>query len=833
MIAAFLSVLLASSAAAGPAPSDPVERVWALHDSGKTAEAFYFLRAKLKRHPEDPALHRAYQIFCVNTGQLDALAAEYETFFSSNPTDLNAYFLANAQPSVRESRAVVERARRAGVKGPYLDWASASFQAYDLLSAGKPEAAAAKLKASQGAELDPFLWELSVAQTWLQRGGPAAATEHVARARAAQPRDIRGLEAEAWLRLIAGDVMGYGRTLDEAGKIGDGNFAFLHEARAYEYLLYGETDKMRAELEATLTSPAAWTNDACYRISALSGTGRSEEASTLAQSEYAADPSQTCAVPAIVGALLRERRPEDALAFAEKAIARNPRDLSVLSALSVAQGARGRYLDMAATGRKALRQAPNHPSLLTAVGAAYASNKQCELAERYFMKAFNITNNLPELNREYGSCRLERRDHEGALDHFSRLRRSGADPRQAWWGMARAYEGTGRIDRAVAAMEMALSFDQDPVIKAQDKADLARLRLDADGLDRHFSADGAAVKRRLKRVPALAERRVAAFSRGGAQWLGVPWEDKPIAMSYDGEQRGEGQKWSPDGRRVFYILPDGVVSLELSSGTSSYVVSHPHRFRDKRPGPRRAVVGILVSKDGRRLYTLSSRHDGRRSSDDTVEAIDLATGREAPLRGGAEKAVRDSADGSAFGSFARIVLSMPGEPTDPPETVCGASADVSPDGRVVCVAEGGETAGSDDDALAIYDPKTRKKEHLGAAGAFPVWSPDGRKVAYLWRERELRVYDADKKKIEALDSGFSPDFVDPDGLMWARKRPQWTPDSRFIMYTLGSVREKERDHPGIPMTLTADLGRGEVWASDGSYYDFVWSPSTAPYVAPR
>ncbi|MBI2385501.1 MAG: tetratricopeptide repeat protein [Elusimicrobia bacterium] len=833
MIGILLSALLGSSAAAAPVPADPVEKFWSLHDSGKTAEAFYFLRAKLKRHPEDPALHRAYQITCVNTGQLEALAAEYETFFSSNPTDLNAYFLANAQPSVRESRAVIERARRAGVKGPYLDWASASFQAYDLLSAGKPEAAATKLKASEGARLDPFLWELSIAQTWLQRGGPAAATEHVARARAAQPRDIRGLEAEAWLRLIAGDVMGYGRTLDEAGKLGDGNFAFLHDARAYEHLLYGDLDKMRAENEATLASPAGWTNDACYRISALSGTGRGEEASSLAQSEYAADPAQTCAVPALVGALLREGRPEDALAFAEKASARNPLDLSVLSALSVAQGARGRYLDMAATGRKALRQAPKHPSLLTAVGAAYAGNKQCDLAERYFMKAFNVTNNLPELNREYGGCRLERRDFEGALDHFSRLRRSGAEPRQAWWGLARAYEGTGRLDRAVAAMEKALSLDQDPVFKAKDKADLARLRLDADGLDRHFSADGAAVKRRLKRVPALAERRVAAFAQGGAEWLGVPWEDKPIARSEDGEQRGEGQKWSPDGRRVFYILPDGVVSLDLLSGTTSYVVRHPHQFRDKRPGLRRAVVGVLVSKDGRRLYALSSRYDGRRSLDDTVESIDLATGKEAPLRGGAEKAVRDSADGAAFGSVGRIVLSLPGEPSDPPETVCGSSSDVSPDGRVVCVAEGSETAGADDDALAIYDPKTRKKEYLGAAGSFPVWSPDGRKVAYLWRERELRVYDADKRKIEALDSGFSPDFVNPDGLMWARKRPQWTPDSRFIMYTLGSVREGERDHPGIPMTLIADLGRAEVWASDGSYFDFVWSPSTAPYASPR
>lgn len=830
MIAAALGVILALSAAAAPQPENPVNKVWSLYDSGKSAEAFYFLRAKLRRYPEDAELHRAYQILGNNSGQLEAIAEEYEVAYSSQPTDFNAYFLACAQPTVRQARAIVERAKRAGVTGPYLDWANANLQAYDLGSAGKPEAAAAKLNASQGARLDPFLWNMALAQSWLQRGGRAAAVEHLSRARAAQPRDPRAFEVEAWLRLIAGDTMGFRKTLGEAEKLGSGDFAFLHDARAYEALMDGDLAKMRREHEATLASPVDWTNHACYLISALSGAGRSLEASALAQREYAADSGQTCAVPTIVGALLRESRAEDALTFAEKAAARNPVDLNVLSALSCAQGARGRYLDMASTGRKALRLAPRHPSILTSVGAAYAREKRCDTAEQYFMAAFNVTNNLPELNREYGCCRLELRDYDEALEHFSRLRRSGAEPRQAWWGLSRAYEGTGRVDRALAMMEKAAAVDEDSAYKAQDKVDLERLRQAAGEIERHFPADQVAVKRPFRRASALAARRVAAFLNGGEEWVGVPWEERPLASARNIEQRGEGQKWSPDGRRVFWVLPNGVMSLDLAKGTTAYVVRHPHQFKDKGPGERRAVSGILVSKDGRRLYTLSTRHRSRLWLGDTVESIDLATGRESPLRGGAEKAVRDSADGTAFGSFARMVLSLPGEPAVPPERSCGAAADAAPgSGKIVCVSGGEATAGGDDDELAIYDPKTRKKEYLGASGSMPVWSPDGRKVAFVWRERELRIYDSIEKKIEAIDAGFSPDFVDPDGLRWAKVRPQWSPDSRFIMYSIGSVRGDGLDQPGIAINLVADLSRDEVWLSDKGLYDFVWSPSTATF----
>ena len=132
-------------------------------------------------------------------------------------------------------------------------------------------------------------------------------------------------------------------------------------------------------------------------------------------------------------------------------------------------------------------------------------------------------------------------------------------------------------------------------------------------------------------------------------------------------------------------------------------------------------------------------------------------------------------------------------------------------------------AESADSELAVYDFKTRKKALLGATGSKPSWSPDGRWLAYVWRGAELRLYDPESGRVQALSTGLERDLDATDDFQLAI-RPSWSADSRLLHFELGYQRDPKDGSQVFAQNFVADLERREVWRADDYVLSLAWSP---------
>ncbi len=138
------------------------------------------------------------------------------------------------------------------------------------------------------------------------------------------------------------------------------------------------------------------------------------------------------------------------------------------------------------------------------------------------------------------------------------------------------------------------------------------------------------------------------------------------------------------------------------------------------------------------------------------------------------------------------------------------------------------------DHLYLYDFGSSRETRL-TNGAMrdhaPLFSPDGKSIAFERGSRELRVVDVAGRQERALTTGVftSPRSGDPREFVWS-------PDSKYLAYlstgaksfqNLNIVAAEGGD--GRPVSFLANANGGSIaWSPDGAYLTFVTSQRTEP-----
>ena len=165
-----------------------------------------------------------------------------------------------------------------------------------------------------------------------------------------------------------------------------------------------------------------------------------------------------------------------------------------------------------------------------------------------------------------------------------------------------------------------------------------------------------------------------------------------------------------------------------------------------------------------------------------------------------------------------------------PAAIDGSYLRLSPDGRSLATAVFDVERGVTD--VWLYDTRTgtgRKAISGPGISHIPVWSPDSRRLVYLWDRSHPRL------ALSSLDGTPDPEPMPDTGFMHPT---DWSPDGRFILYNNSALPAITQRFPSdvfaidmargrkvIPLLKTQFFEYGAVFSPDGKWLAFLSNES--------
>jgi len=320
-------------------------------------------------------------------------------------------------------------------------------------------------------------------------------------------------------------------------------------------------------------------------------------------------------------------------------------------------------------------------------------------------------------------------------------------------------------------------------------------------------------------------------------WIETPGAAPKYQLLEGGDYKSLWPMWSADGSRVYFVSDQGgaenVWEKPVRGGGKARQIT---QFKDGR------VIWPNISYDGKTI--VFEREFG-------IWKLDVASGKTAPiaitLRGASAapdithltlnnqfRGMELAPDGRkvAFEAHGEIFAASSrdgGQATRVTRTAASeAQAAWAPDSRRLVYV-------SDRDGnyhLYLYDFSTSQEKRItdGAAGdSAPLWSGDGKSIAFLRGGKQLCVYDVAGGQVRTLATG---EFAKPP---FGFGRPfTWSPDNRWVAYETRGDRNYLNVYVvpaagGEPRQISflSNGGGGSVlWSPDGTYILFDTSQRT-------